>query len=59
MGHQQQGHFFLVEIMLQPFYHLHVQVIGRFIHDQQHMLVLEADVDQGLGQRYPLALPPG
>ena len=59
MGDQQERDFFLVEIMLQPFDHVYVQVVGRFVHDQQHMLVLEADVDEGLGKGHPFTLSPG
>jgi hypothetical protein len=56
MGDQQQGDILFAEIMFQPFHHLDIQVVGRLIHDQQHMLVLKPDVDQGPGQGHPFTL---
>jgi hypothetical protein len=45
--------------MLEPFHHLDVEVVGRFVHDQQHVLVLEADVDEGAGEGHALFLSAG
>ena len=56
MRNQQQCYFFLVQIMLQPFYHFNIQVVGRFIHYQQHMLVLKTDINQCFGKCHAFAL---
>ena len=42
--------------MFQPFHHFHIEVVGRFVHDQQYVFVFKADIDQGFGQGYPFAL---
>ena len=31
--------------MLQPFYHFYIQVVGRFIHYQQYMFMLKANIN--------------
>ncbi len=59
MGHQQERFLLLVEIVFQPFHHLHVEMVGRLVHDQQHMFVLEADIDKCFGQGYPFPLTAG
>ncbi len=57
MRYQQQGYMFPIQVMLQPLDHFHIQMVGRFIHDQQRMLVLKANVNKCLRKCYPFALP--
>jgi len=42
--------------MLQPFHHLHIEMVGGFVHDQQDVLMLETDIDECSRKRYAFPL---
>ena len=59
VGHQQEGDVISAQVMFQPFYHIHVQVVRGLIQYQQGMAVLQVHIYQYLGKGNALALSAG
>src|SRR4051812_21741250 len=47
--------------MFQPLNHFNIEMVGGFIHNEQYMLVLKANVDKGFGKgnSFPLSSTQG
>ncbi len=58
MGNEEEGHMLLVEVMFEPFYHLHIEVVGGLIHNEQYVFVFKTNINEGFGQATRLRWPP-
>ncbi len=56
MRHKQQGYFCRFQVLLQPFYHRDIQMVGRFIQDQQAASFIELCFYQRLCKCNPFLL---